>query len=86
VNFKAQGKLLKDKRRELGVTQKEFADSLGYSSAQFISNISRGLSGIPEKDLRKFSKVLKVDQLKLLNAVLSDHESRLRKVMGIAQR
>lgn len=83
MTFETQAELIRERRRELGFSQKKLADAIGYSSSQFISNMERGVAGIPEKDLVKFSKRLKLDRRKLLMAVLDDHALRLEKVLGV---
>lgn len=48
------------KRVELGLTQSEVAEFLGYSSPQFISNWERGVAQPPVNVLPKLAKFYKV--------------------------
>ena len=42
---------------------------LGYSNAQFISNIERGLANIPESKIKKLSKILNVPEEEVYRVV-----------------
>lgn len=61
---------LKNSREKSGLTQAEVAKTLGYSTAQFVSNWERGLSYPPLKALRTLSKLYKVNMDELFNAIL----------------
>lgn len=54
------GTFLKKARVQAGLTQKNLADYLGYSSAQFISNFERGISMPPLSKLGRMAKKLKM--------------------------
>ena len=53
--------LIKKLRLSRGMTQKELGKRLGYSSAQFVSNMERGTCGLPLKKIKKFCRVLKLN-------------------------
>jgi len=67
--FKTIGNYTKEKRIAAGLSQVAVARKLGYGSAQFVSNVERGLCGYPLRNLRKLEKVLGVD-LKHMQALL----------------
>ena len=69
--FKEVGEMLRKKRKERGLTQSELANVLGYSNAQFVSNIERGLANIPVSKIRKLSKVLRSSETELYSVVCS---------------
>jgi transcriptional regulator with XRE-family HTH domain len=50
-------KILK-RRTELGLTQEELADRMGYKSKSSINKIELGLNDIPQSKVVKFSEVL----------------------------
>ena len=50
---------LKNARLEAKLTQSQVAESLGYSTAQFISNWERGISSPPLKNLKALSTLYK---------------------------
>ena len=62
--------MLKKSREKSGFTQAEVAKSLGYSTAQFVSNWERGLSYPPLKSLRTLSKMYDVNMDSLFNTIL----------------
>lgn len=47
------GDFLREKRMKAGLSQKEVALGLGYTTPQFISNWERGLSNPPISSIRK---------------------------------
>ncbi|MCB0378100.1 MAG: helix-turn-helix transcriptional regulator [Bdellovibrionales bacterium] len=62
---------LREQREAAGLSQKEVATKLGYSSAQFISNWERGISAPPVKILRKLAKLYNVKDATLLDTYLT---------------
>lgn len=52
---------LKTLRTTAGLSQKEIATKLGYTTPQFISNWERGISFPPASDLAKLVGILKAD-------------------------
>lgn len=51
---------LKMKRNSVGLSQKEVADQMGYSTPQFISNWERGVSHPPIGVLKKLGELYRV--------------------------
>lgn len=72
------GKFLKAQRKAAGVTQRQIAEALGYSSAQFISNWERGISQPPLESLEQLAKLIKVDARKLLRMAVHNVGDRFR--------
>lgn len=54
------GKFLKRARLNAGLTQKNVSDTLGYSSAQFISNFERGIALPPIKKMKMIIKMYRL--------------------------
>ena len=50
--FQKLGPFLKKARSKMGLSQRDVADKLGYTSPQFISNVERGLCSPPLKKLK----------------------------------
>lgn len=73
----ALSEFLKEKRIHSGLSQKDVADRLGYSSAQFISNWERGLSSPPMHTLRKLAEMYSVNVDEMFDVIL---ESTLEQV------
>lgn len=63
-------KFLKEKRLAVGLSQRDVADKLGYSTPQFISNWERGVSIPPISVLKKLGEFYKVSSEELFNIIL----------------
>ena len=74
---------LKNKRLNAGLSQRDVADKLGYSTPQFISNWERGVSHPPISALKKLGDLYKVSAEDLfevtLNATIQDVTQDLRR-------
>lgn len=79
---KELGSFLKNKRVQLGLTQSEVAQKLGYSSPQFISNVERGLCAPPLKSLKKITELLQIDPKDLMSLILSEQQAILQTALG----
>lgn len=73
----ALSEFLKEKRTQASLSQKDVADKLGYSSAQFISNWERGLSSPPMHTLKKLADMYNVNIDEMFDVIL---ESTLEQV------
>ena len=70
---------LKEKRTNVGLTQSQVAEKLGYSSPQFISNWERGLANPPVFVLRDLTKMYKVSADEMFKLLLSEVEKDLHR-------
>lgn len=77
------GKLLKDARQKAGFTQRDISDRLGYSSAQFISNIERGISVVPLDLLPRLIKIYKVSVRSVEEILMQGQERNLKKKLRL---
>jgi transcriptional regulator with XRE-family HTH domain len=77
VKFKI-GKIIKERRLKVGLSQGKLAEAFGYASPQFISNIERGLCGIPADNILGLAKVLKINPEVLIAADVAEYERQLR--------
>lgn len=48
-------------RKKVGLSQRELADALGYTTPQFISNWERGVSFPPINKIKKTADLLKIN-------------------------
>ena len=75
-------KFLKEKRTLVGLSQKDVATKLGYSTSQFISNWERGISQPPIHTLRTLAQMYGVaaDQMfqVLVTATIDQVQEDLR--------
>ena len=68
------GRYIARRRDELGLTQRRVAEALGYGGPQFISNIERGLAGLPLMKYRPLADVLGISLQALLEQTLPPSE------------
>lgn len=71
------GRYLADKRTAAGLTQRQVADTLGYSSAQFISNFERGIATPPLPKLKKLISIYKMSLDTTLDLIISCERARI---------
>ncbi len=76
--FKNIGRFLRQRRIELGLTQRQVSDKLGYGSSQFISDMERGLCTLPLKKLGEVVKLYKLPPNELMEIMLKEQEAILR--------
>ena len=55
------GNRIKDRRIELGMSQDELAEKMGYKSRSTIAKIEKGVNDVVQSNIVKFSEVLKTD-------------------------
>ncbi len=75
------GKYLKEKRISSELTQFEVASRLGYTSAQFISNMERGCCFPPNKVLRGMVKLYKIPVDELLEFLVEMDTLKWKKTL-----
>lgn len=71
---KKVGQFLRGRREQANLTQAQVAERLGYSSAQFISNIERGISVAPLPLLAKMTRLYKSNPEPLARIILKSQE------------
>ncbi len=74
--FEYIGKRLKEERKKQGITQKELAKKLGYTSNGTIVQIEKGITKITVQQLQKFCKALNISFDKF-SMELNTHQNRL---------
>lgn len=68
---------LKNRRKELGLSQAEVAKELGYSSPQFVSNWERGLVSPPLTSLPRLMLLLNIPRETIIDLILADTRNQL---------
>mgnify|MGYP003642788296 CR=1 FL=1 len=63
-------------------SQNQLSKLLGYKNGQFISNVERGLCGIPLKGIAKLIEVLGLDENELKAAMQRDYEETLNNFLN----
>lgn len=78
MKFPAQANVLRSLRNADGLTQVEVAAKLkGIEGPQFISNIERGICGIPPKYMKPLARLFKVSTSEFIEASIDDHRENL---------
>lgn len=76
---KKLGRLLSRGRKEKALSQKEVAEAMGYTTAQFISNIERGSSVTPLHLLARLIRLYGLNAQQVVAMMMDGHEKALRK-------
>lgn len=71
-NSNKLAQFLKEKRTLSGLSQKDVATKLGYSTSQFISNWERGISQPPINTLRTLAHMYNVSAEQMFNVLLEE--------------
>ena len=79
--FQELGVTLRKGRESAGLTQREVADDLGYSSPQFVSNIERGLCAPPLNVLRFMIEAYGLSPNKILKFLIDSHSELFRSAL-----
>lgn len=84
-SFSNMANLVKTKRMEhpKRYTQTELSHLLGYKNGQFVSNIERGICGLPLKSIRRFCEILGAEPSEVKAAILLDLEVSLDTFINI---
>ena len=77
-NYVKLGAFLQEHRVRANLSQKEVADRLGYSSAQFISNFERGIASPPLRHLKVMIELYNMSVEKVMGIVMEE-EARIMK-------
>lgn len=77
MDQKQYGAALASRRVSAGLTQADVAYSLGYTSAQFISNMERGICKLPIAKIPVFARLVKMSEHELLQMHLKVVEASI---------
>ena len=72
-------KLIKRRRKELGMTQPQLSAKLGYTSknGQTVSNVERGMCQLPIKYINQLSLVLMISREMIIIEMIADYKQAL---------
>ena len=76
-DYEEFGQYLAERRIAAGLTQREVADTLGYTSPQFISNFERGIATPPLPKLKVLLRMYKMPLDKTLDLILHCERNRI---------
>lgn len=78
------GNFLKNTREKVGLSQLDVAEAMGLKSAQYLSNIERGVSSLSKTMIPKVARILKVDAEDIVDAILKDIREKYLRGLGRA--
>lgn len=73
----SMGKKIKNRRKELGLSQEELAEKLGYKSKTSISKIEQDITDLPLSKVAKFAEILKTTPGYILGTDETDAQIQL---------
>lgn len=80
---KRVGEFFRTKRVERGISQRDAAKKLRYSSSQFISNFERGLCALPLKKIGVLIDYYNLPKEPVIKFLVQENEKRIREgIMG----
>lgn len=78
MKFQRIAKLVRKRREKLNLSQTELGTAIGVHT-QVISNIERGIAGVPSFRAAKFAKALQIPVKTLVGTVCKDYETSYMK-------
>lgn len=72
IFFENQATIIRTYRAKAEISQEDLAIELRYNNGQMVSNIERGLCGLPLKHIKKTCEVMSIEHEKMKEAILSD--------------
>ena len=69
-------------RRKKGLTQEDIAEYFEFENAQFVSNVERGVSGVPLVRLYDWIDLVKADEGKTVKFMLHDYEQVIKEALS----
>lgn len=76
------GKFLKASREKAGLSQREVAEHLGYTTAQFVSNWERGLITPPVATMSVLLGLYKMSKKELTDLLIAEYKYSLGESLG----
>lgn len=74
---------MKRSREAAGLSQLEVGRKLGFTSAQFVSNWERGISGPPIKSLIRLKSIYKLDVNYVVDLIVESTRIKLYRAFGL---
>lgn len=76
---KQTGTAFREMRLKQGLTQRDVAKIMGWTTLQFVSNIERGLAMPPKSKIKRFAKLYKVKPVVIGQLYVDLYRSKLNK-------
>jgi len=77
MNKTTVGEFLKNSRETRNLSQGDVARALGYSCAQYVSNVERGVCRPSKKKLKDWAEIVGVKPKKLVTLMVDEYKSDL---------
>lgn len=77
------GKYMKRCRERSGHSQRAVSIYLGFTTAQFISNVERNISPLPAKQAVKWLAYIKADKRMVWQLMCKDYQEKTRRILGV---
>lgn len=82
--FISLGGMLRVRREQVGMTQRQLSDALGYSTAQFVSNWERNKAPVPSRSFRRISQLLGVPMREMVDHATRDYRHELNQKVRLS--
>ena len=76
------GKYLKNQREKAGLSQRQVAIELGYTTAQFVSNWERGLISPPMNTMVTLVDLYKMPKKELIELLVTEYRTTISEVFS----
>jgi transcriptional regulator with XRE-family HTH domain len=70
------GERIKKAREIAGLSQKQVSDAMGWTSAQFISNVERGKAPLPPQHIPIIARMIKLSENRLVDDLVEIYRHR----------
>ena len=77
------GKYMKQCREKAGVSQRVVAIHLGFTTAQFVSNVERGISPLPIKQAERWLKFIEANKKTAWELMCIDYKRKTKRALGV---
>jgi len=77
------GIYLREKRIESGLRQVDVSRAIGYTSAQFVSNVERGLCDPPLAVIGVWSDLVGANKNTVFNKMMNNYRGKVREGLGL---
>lgn len=81
--FSNIARLVKIYRLEENLSQVQLSEKLGYKNGQYVSNVERGLCGIPATKVNLLSYLIRVPRERIVDAMVQDFKDTTVRLMDI---
>lgn len=77
--FESIAFLMRTARNRTDISQDKLSKALGYKNGQYISNLERGLCGLPVNKIKDVSLLLGVEEPLFIHAMVQDFERNIKR-------